>query len=188
MAVPLGTGVYPPQGDQPSDWRAPSQETAGSNPRTGGHQPKDWQAIFFNRKRFDGLSKLLLADVSEVVCGVLFWFGGLAFLRLFMYSWFLSLLPPRFRLVFQRFWWLSFSVQTDSKREVVRLPQELFSITALGRHFKLPLCHCWRTFRALQCGSSEGSFKGIWLASRKLFSPSRVTASLSWDSRWKVAS
>ena len=25
----------------------PSQGTAGSIPRTGGHQPKDWQAIFF---------------------------------------------------------------------------------------------------------------------------------------------
>ena len=60
----------------------PSQGTAGSIPRTGGHQPKDWQALFFNKKRLNDLTKLLEADVSEVVCGVLFWFGGLVFLRL----------------------------------------------------------------------------------------------------------
>ena len=72
-------------------------------------------------------------------------------------------------------------------REVVQLPQELFSVNALGRHFKVPLCHCWRAFRALWYGSSEGIFKDIWLASRKLFSPSRVPASLSCDPRWKVA-
>ena len=28
VAVPLGTGGHPPQGDQPQNWRAPSQETA----------------------------------------------------------------------------------------------------------------------------------------------------------------
>ena len=46
--------------------------------------------------------------------GVLFWFGGLVFLHLFMYSWFFSLILLRFGLVFLRFWKLSFSVQTDS--------------------------------------------------------------------------
>ena len=71
----------PHESGQPPRGR-PSQGTAGSIPRTGGHQPKDWQALFFNKKRLDGLTKLLEADVSEVVCGVLFWFGGLVFLRL----------------------------------------------------------------------------------------------------------
>ena len=37
----------------------PSQGTAGSIPRTGGHQPKDWQALFFNKERPNDLSKLL---------------------------------------------------------------------------------------------------------------------------------
>ena len=138
MAAPLESSGHPPQGDQPTIWRAPSQETApttryngrwatsslvcvpaalrecrgrtragkppratgaareratprgrpsqgtaGSIPRTGGHQPKDWQALFFNKKRLNDFTKLLEADVSEVVCGVLFWFGGLVFLRLF---------------------------------------------------------------------------------------------------------
>ena len=77
----------------------PSQGTAGSIPRTGGHQPKDWQALFFNKKRLNDLTKLLEAGVSEVVCGVLFRFGGLVFLCLFIYSWFLSLLLLRFGLV-----------------------------------------------------------------------------------------
>ena len=77
----------------------PSQGTAGSILRTGGHQPKDWQALFFNKKRLNELTKLLEADVSEVVCGVLFWCGGLVFLCLFIYSWFLSLLLLRFGLV-----------------------------------------------------------------------------------------
>ena len=236
MAVPLATSGHHPQGDQPTNWRAPTQETAlttgiptrcawyggvvtgartrgvagmpgrwsshkagtprgrpsqgtaGSIPWTGGHQSKDWQALFFNKKRLNDLTKLLEADVSEVVCGVPSWFGGLVFLRLFMYSWFLSLLVLRFGLVFQRFGGFPSRSRLTAAREVVQLPQELFSITALGRHFKVPLCHCWRAFRALWYGSSEGILKGIWLASRKLFSPSRVPASLSWDSRWKVAS
>ena len=29
-----------PLGDQPQNWRA-------TGPKNGGHQPKDWQAIFF---------------------------------------------------------------------------------------------------------------------------------------------
>ena len=120
MAVPLGTGGHHPQGDQPTIWRAPSQETApttrcngrlatsslvcvpaalrecrvlglhaqtgnprgrpsrgtaGTNPKTGGHQPKDWQALPFNNV---GDHEFFLAFgkcVSEVVRGsfILVW-------------------------------------------------------------------------------------------------------------------
>ena len=54
----------------------PSRGTAGSNPRTGGHQPKDWQALF------------LTLTCPRTPAG---WY--LAVLRLFMYSWLSSLLP-----------------------------------------------------------------------------------------------
>ena len=116
-------------------------------------------------------------------------FGGLVFLRLFMYSWLVFSFSPSFWPRLSAFFGgFPSRSRLTATREVVQRPQELFSITALGRHFKVPLCHCWCAFRALWYGSSEGIFKGIWLASRKLFSPSRVPASLSWDSRWKVAS
>ena len=110
----------------------PSQGTAGSIPTTGGHQPKDWQALFFNKKRLNDLTKLLEADVSEVVYGVPSWFGGLVFLRLFLYSWFRPLLLLRFGLVIRPFFG-SFPSRSrlTATREVVQLPQELFSITTL---------------------------------------------------------
>ena len=124
MAAPLESSGQPPQGDQPTIWRAPSQETAlttryngrwatsslvcvpaalrecrvpglhaqtgnpprATVPRNGGHQPKDWQALPFNEKRLNDLTKLLEADVSEVVCGVLFWFGCLVFFAPLFYA------------------------------------------------------------------------------------------------------
>ena len=120
MAVPLETSGHHPQGDQPTIWRAPSQETApttrcngrwatsslvcvpaalrecrvpglhaqtgtprgrpsrgtaGTNPKTGGHQPKDWQALPFNTV---GDHEFFLAFgicVSEIVRGsfILVW-------------------------------------------------------------------------------------------------------------------
>ena len=80
--------------------RATVPRNGGLLPETGGHQPKDWQALFFNKKRLNDFTKLLEADVSEVVCGVLFWFGSLVFLRFFLCSWcFLLLLC--FCLVFR---------------------------------------------------------------------------------------
>ena len=85
----------------------PSQGTAGSIPRTGGHRPKDWQALFFNKKRLND-------SCVRVRMGVPFWFGGLVFLHLLMHSWLFSLILLRFGLVFLRFLKLSFSVQSDS--------------------------------------------------------------------------
>ena len=68
----------PPAGDRPKERRAPTQDWRAPTQRLAG-------AFFFNKKRLNDLTKLLEADVSEVVYGVLF---GLEFLRLFMYSWF----------------------------------------------------------------------------------------------------
>ena len=83
----------PPAGDRPKERRAPSVGLEG-------HQPKDWQALFFNKEWPNDLSKLLEVGVSELVLGVLFWFGGLVFLHLFTYSWLFSLffLPSPLRL------------------------------------------------------------------------------------------
>ena len=67
---------------------------------------------------------------------------GLVFLRLFMYSWFFlffSFVSASSFCVFGGF----------PSRSRLTATQELFSIIALGRHFKVPLCHCWRAFRAL---------------------------------------
>ena len=66
--------------------RATVPRNGGHQPKTGGHQPKDWQALPFNEKRLNDLTKLLEADVSEVVCGVLFWFGGLVFFAPLFYA------------------------------------------------------------------------------------------------------
>ena len=82
----------PPAGDRPKERRAPSLGLEGTNPRTG-------RRYFLNKKRLNDLTKLLEDDVSEVVWRVPFWFGGLVFLCLFIYSWFLSLLLLRFGLV-----------------------------------------------------------------------------------------
>ena len=53
----------------------PSRGTAGTNPKTGGHQPKDWQALLFNTV---GDHEFFLAFgicVSEIVRGsfILVW-------------------------------------------------------------------------------------------------------------------
>ena len=172
-----------------------------TNPQTGGRRPKKRLLRQVSPPGARGTVASLLVhvpaalrecrahgphtdDVSEVVWGVPFWFGGLGilvpiYLLLVSFSsspWF----RPRRRI--SAFSWLSSRSRLAATREVVQLPQELFSITALDRHFKVPLCHCWRALRALWYGSSEGIFKGIWLASRKLFSPSRTQASLSRNS------
>ena len=54
----------------------PSRGTAGTNPKTGGHQPKDWQALPFNTV---GDHEFFLAFgkcVSEIVRGS-FWYVGI---------------------------------------------------------------------------------------------------------------
>ena len=85
MAVPLT-----PRG-------RPSRGTAGTNPKTGGHQPKDWQALNFNtvgvREFFPDFGEC----VSEVVRGssILVW--GLGMSVLSAVGW---LFPPH--LVFSR--------------------------------------------------------------------------------------
>ena len=118
----------------------PSRGTAGSNPRTGGHQPKDWQAFFF-----------FLTRSGSTVCPTCSWltcpksyvefYSGLG-------AWYSSayLCTPGFFLFFSLVSASSFCVfgggfpsrsRLTATREVVRLPQELFSITALGRHFNV---------------------------------------------------
>ena len=58
----------------------PSRGTAGTNPKTGGHQPKDWQALPFNtvgdREFFPDFGEC----VSEVVRGssILVWVLGMS--------------------------------------------------------------------------------------------------------------
>ena len=67
VAVPLKTGGYPPQGDQPEDWRAPSPETA----LTAGTQTD----IFFNPAGLFTHTLALPYGVLEVVlrgCGAIF--------------------------------------------------------------------------------------------------------------------
>ena len=54
----------------------PSEGTAGSIPRTGGHQPKDWQAIFFNTVGFQESILDFGGYVFEVVCGGCILVGG----------------------------------------------------------------------------------------------------------------
>ena len=44
----------------------PSRGTAGSIPRTGGHQPKDWQALFFNYVGYREFFLVFSEYVSEV--------------------------------------------------------------------------------------------------------------------------
>ena len=92
----------------------PSQGTAGSIPRTGGHQPKDWQALFFNKKRLNDSTKLLEADVSEFVWEFYSGLGAWYSCTYLCNPGFFSLILLRFGLVFLRFWKLSFSVQTDN--------------------------------------------------------------------------
>ena len=159
--------------------RADGHPPRATVPRNGGFQPKDWRAptqglagdIFLTRS-----GSTVCPNCSWLTCprSYVEFYSGLG-------AWYSCayLCTPGFFLFFSFVSASSFSVfggflsrsRLTATREVVRLPQELFSITALGRHFKVPLCHCWRAFRALQYGSSE-----------------RVPASLSWDSRWKVAS
>ena len=53
----------------------PSRGTAGTNPKTGGHQPKDWQALPFNTVGDHEFFLALGKCVSEVVRGsfILVW-------------------------------------------------------------------------------------------------------------------
>ena len=81
----------PPAGDRPKERRAPSPGLEGTNPRTG------WR--FFLKKKKHDFTKLLDADVSDVVCGVIFWFGGLGIFASFLCSWCFLLLC--FCLVFR---------------------------------------------------------------------------------------
>ena len=69
------------RGRRPKERRAPTQGLEGTNPRTA-------RRYFFNESRLNDLTKLLEADESEVVCGVLFCFGGLVSLRLLFFSFF----------------------------------------------------------------------------------------------------
>ena len=55
----------------------PSQGTAGSNRRTGGHQPKDWQTLFFNNVSYREFFLDFGGYVSEVArVAVVLWFGA----------------------------------------------------------------------------------------------------------------
>ena len=81
------------------------------------------------------MSKLLKVGVSELVWGVLFWFGGLAFCT--------YLRTPGFLLLFSFVSTSSFCVletfllgRLTATREVVQLPEELLNNTALGRYFR----------------------------------------------------
>ena len=47
----------------------PSRGTAGTNPKTGGHQPKDWQALPFNTVGDHEFFQDFGDCVFEVVCG-----------------------------------------------------------------------------------------------------------------------
>ena len=67
----------------------PSRGTAGTNPKTGGHQPKDWQALPFNTVG-DHEFFLDFGDcVFEVVCG-----SGLGICRYWAPCSRRSILPP----------------------------------------------------------------------------------------------
>ena len=69
----------------------PSQGTAGSNPRTGGHQPKDWEALPFNTVGYREFFLDFGGYVSEVArcSGTLVW-------GLVCRSWFSSAIPFTF--------------------------------------------------------------------------------------------
>ena len=117
--------------------------------------------------------------------GVLFWFGGLVCLHIFMYSWFFLLFSFVSASSFCVFGCFPSRSRLTATREVVQLPQELFSVTALGRHrFRCA------TVGALSVPFGTGvrreSSKASGLHPESCFLP-RVPASLSWDSRWKVA-
>ena len=62
MSAPLRAGSpWWSSGGSTRDKRAPprgrpSRGTAGTNPKTGGRQPKDWQALPFNKKRLNDLT------------------------------------------------------------------------------------------------------------------------------------
>ena len=110
----------------------PSQGTAGSIPRTGGHQPKDWQALFFDRKRLNDLTKLLEADVSEFVWEFYSGLGAWYSCTYLCTPGFFSLILLRFGLVFLRFWKL-FSVQTDSNTRGRTTPTGALQCQCVGQ-------------------------------------------------------
>ena len=71
----------------------PSRGTAGSIPRTGGHQPKDWQALFFNYVGYREFFLVFADYVSEVArC------SGTSVWGVVCRSWFSSAIPFTFSL------------------------------------------------------------------------------------------
>ena len=149
--------------------------TAGSIPRTGGHQPKDWQALFFCKKRLNDLTKLLEDDVGEFF---LVW--GLVFLRPFMYSWFLSLLLLHFGLVFQRFGGFPSWSRLTATREVVQLHRSSSLSLRWAGTSRFRFATVGAPSVPFGTGVRRESSKASGSRPRKLFSPFRVPATPSW--------
>ena len=231
VAVTLETCGQPPQGDQPTDWRAPSQETAlttsippgargtmAVGPRRcwctyrrrcgnagtavstrrrahpAGDRPEEWRAPTQGLEGTNprtGRRHFFLTRSGSTVCPNCSWltcprsyvefYSGLG-------AWFSCayLCTPGFFLFFSLasassfgvFWWLSFSVQTDSNTRGRTTSTGALQYHCVGQSLQGSALPLSAHFRALWYGSSEGIFRGIWLASRKLVSPSRVPASL----------
>ena len=93
--------------------------------------------------------------------------------------------PFSFSTSFCVFWRLSFLVQTESNTRGRTTSTGAPQYHCVGQ--ALQVCHCWRAFRALGTGVRRESSKASGLRPESCFLPSRVPASLSWDSRWKVA-
>ena len=129
--------------------------------------------------------------------GVLFWFGGLVFLHLFLFSWFFSLLLLRFGLVFLRFWKLSFSVQTDSNTRGRTTPTGALQCHCVGQALQgsaLPLlarlpCPLVREFggnlqRHLACRLSDGSLRRWRPISERFSAPMQGGSLSAFPSLW----
>ena len=151
----------PPAGDRPNERRAPSLGLEGTNPRTG-------RPYFLTRS-----GPTTCPNCLRFVCPSSYgeFYSGLGALHSCTY-----LRTPGFLLLFSFVSASSFCVletfllgRLTATREVVQLPQELLSNTALGRYFRFATS--WRAFRALGTGVRRESSKASGLPPESCFLP-----------------